>query len=134
MRDQAQRTLRIFEEVPGRGIILKGMPIAMLDRCQTSELESGAAAILMPFWPVRLRSSSGGTTEAGNWNSYRPSCIIQRVLKRVHGCRRLLQNPSYYGLADTEEATLSGYLSRMVENIFTALQACTLQSTPWTTI
>ena len=54
--------------------------------------------------------------------------------KACCGCRRLLQNPSYYGLADTEEATLSGYLSRMVENIFTALQACTLYCTPRTKI
>ena len=37
-------------------------------------------------------------------------------------CRRLLQNPSYYGLEDTEQASVSAFLSRLVQDVFNALQ------------
>ncbi len=36
--------------------------------------------------------------------------------------RRLLQNPSYYGLADTDEEDINSFLSGLVEDNLAALE------------
>lgn len=45
-----------------------------------------------------------------------------------------MQNPSYYGLEDTEQISVSAFLSKLVQDVVTALEVRPFATAAWNAI